>query len=129
MINHGKSIFSQSNFLLEVRRIKPIHFSVFFVDGPSVVKLRLQGKTLSAGKSHQIKCEAIGAKPQATITWWVGGKQVRKMRALPFCNYYVMICILDVSNKYSFFHGVEGLEWSLYPIVTVSFHILKTPVF
>ena len=97
MINHGKSIFPQSNLLLEVRRIKPIHFSVFFVDGPSVVKLRLQGKTLSAGKSHQIKCEAIGAKPQATITWWVGGKQVRKMRALPFCNYYVMICILDVS--------------------------------
>ena len=47
-------------------------------DGPSVVKLRLQGKTLSAGKSHQIKCEAIGAKPQATITWWVGGKQVHK---------------------------------------------------
>merc|ERR1719210_2850639 len=44
--------------------------------GPSVVKLRLQGKTLSAGKSHQIKCEAIGAKPQATITWWVGGKQI-----------------------------------------------------
>ena len=51
-------------------------------DGPSVVKLRLQGKTLSAGKSHQIKCEAIGAKPQATITWWVGGKQVLHKRSL-----------------------------------------------
>ena len=122
MINHGKSIFPQSNFLLEVRRIKPIHFSVFFVDGPSVVKLRLQGKTLSAGKSHQIKCEAIGAKPQATITWWVGGKQVRKIWALPFCNYYVMICILDVSI-------VFFMVWSVYPTVTDSFHILKTPVF
>ena len=50
---------------------------VLLVDGPSVVKLMLKRRHLSAGKSHQIKCEAIGAKPQATISWWVGGKQVR----------------------------------------------------
>ena len=49
---------------------------VLLVDGPSVVKLMLKRRHLSAGKSHQIKCEAIGAKPQATISWWVGGKQV-----------------------------------------------------
>ena len=48
----------------------------FFSDGPSVVKLMLKRRHLSAGKSHQIKCEAIGAKPQATISWWVGGKEV-----------------------------------------------------
>ena len=50
---------------------------VLFADGPSVVKLMLKRRHLSAGKSHQIKCEAIGAKPQATISWWVGGKQVK----------------------------------------------------
>ena len=36
----------------------------------------IKRRHLSAGKSHQIKCEAIGAKPQATISWWVGGKEV-----------------------------------------------------
>ena len=36
----------------------------------------LRGKSLSAGKSHEIRCEAIGAKPQASISWWVGGKEV-----------------------------------------------------
>ena len=48
-------------------------------DGPSVVKLRLKNRDLSAGKAHQIKCEAIGAKPQATISWWVAGKQVSSL--------------------------------------------------
>ena len=47
-----------------------------FSDGPSVVKLMLRSKSLSAGKSHEIRCEAIGAKPQASISWWVGGKEV-----------------------------------------------------
>ena len=41
-----------------------------------MVKLMLRGKSLSAGKSHEIRCEAIGAKPQASISWWVGGKEV-----------------------------------------------------
>ena len=41
-----------------------------------MVKLMLRGKSLSAGKSHEIRCEAIGAKPQASISWWVGGKKV-----------------------------------------------------
>ena len=36
----------------------------------------IKRRHLSAGKSHQIKCEAFGAKPQATISWWLGGKQV-----------------------------------------------------
>ena len=51
------------------------HFD-FVSDGPSVVKLMMKSKELSAGKTHEIKCEAIGAKPQATITWWVGGTEV-----------------------------------------------------
>ncbi len=46
-------------------------------DGPSLVRLMLRHKALSAGKSHQIQCEAIGARPKADITWWLAGKQVR----------------------------------------------------
>ena len=82
-------------------------FVQIIADGPSVVKLMLKRRHLSAGKSHQIKCEAIGAKPQATISWWVGGKEVRNiLETLYRVSQQVWNRLRNVWFFWDFFQGI-----------------------
>ena len=32
---------------------------------------------VSAGKVYDVRCQSVGARPAPTVTWWLGGKQVR----------------------------------------------------
>ena len=82
----------------------------------------LRGKSLSAGKSHEIRCEAIGAKPQASISWWVGGKEVnykiefrsKTLEAkLLINNQEISKCWVDLNcyfNKISL--DSNGIQWN-----------------
>nr|XP_040567358.1 hemicentin-1-like [Lepeophtheirus salmonis] len=45
--------------------------------GPLSVSLLNGREPLSAGKRYEIQCQSIGARPQPSVTWWIGSKQIR----------------------------------------------------
>jgi hypothetical protein len=55
-------------------------FSFIFAVGPTSVRILNRREPISAGKRYEAKCQAVGARPQPMVTWWIAGKQVRKER-------------------------------------------------
>ena len=51
--------------------------SFFVTVGPTQVEILNRREPLSAGKRYEVKCQSIGARPPPTVTWWLGGKQVK----------------------------------------------------
>ena len=49
--------------------------SLFSV-GPSDLRLLGVRDSLSAGQPHEVRCEAVGARPAPLITWWRGETQL-----------------------------------------------------
>ena len=51
-----------------------LHLSISV--GPSELRLLGVRDSLSAGQPHEVRCEAVGARPAPTITWWRGETQL-----------------------------------------------------
>lgn len=47
---------------------------------PLSVDILLNNQPLSADRTYDIECQAIGSKPTAKITWWMNGVQLRSFR-------------------------------------------------
>lgn len=47
---------------------------------PLTVDILLNNQPLSADRTYDIECQAIGSKPSAKITWWMNGVQLRSFR-------------------------------------------------
>lgn len=41
--------------------------------------------SFSAGKSHELTCEVVGARPPPEITWWKGHEQLTSTRETVSC--------------------------------------------
>lgn len=67
-------------------------YGIFFAVRPLSVEILFSNQPLSSDRNYQIECEAIGSRPPAKITWWMGGIELtghtQKVRA-----YYVFIYI------------------------------------
>ena len=50
----------------------------FFISAVKPLSVKILGsrEPLSAGKEYELVCQSIGARPPATITWWLGGEQL-----------------------------------------------------
>lgn len=57
--------------------------------------VRLQGgkRPLVAGQSTELTCQAVGARPKPTISWWKGGTRLKTVREtvsmICFKSYYI----------------------------------------
>lgn len=71
-------------------------YGFFFAVRPLSVEILFNNQPLSSDRNYQIECEAVGSRPPAKITWWMGGIELtghtQKVRA-----YYVFI--YDTNNK------------------------------
>lgn len=47
---------------------------------PLSVDILLNNQPLSADRTYDIECQAIGSKPSAKITWWMNGVQLRNFK-------------------------------------------------
>lgn len=46
---------------------------------PVDVQILNKEKQISADKKYEVECKATGSRPEATITWWKGSRQVHKL--------------------------------------------------
>ncbi|KAG4077787.1 hypothetical protein HA402_011216 [Bradysia odoriphaga] len=46
---------------------------------PQAVHILIKEKFVSADKSYDVECHSSGSKPPAILTWWKGGKQLKKL--------------------------------------------------
>lgn len=53
---------------------------------PLSVDILLNNQPLSADRTYDIECQAIGSKPTAKITWWMNGAQLRSFREKVKCS-------------------------------------------
>lgn len=53
---------------------------------PLSVDILLNNQPLSADRTYDIECQAIGSKPTAKITWWMNGVQLRSFREKVKCS-------------------------------------------
>ena len=44
--------------------------------GPSSLRLLGVEQSLSAGQPHEVRCEAVGARPPPLISWWRSGEKI-----------------------------------------------------
>jgi len=51
--------------------------------GPTSVRLLGVKQSLSAGQAHEVRCEALGARPIPKITWWKGETKLTKGHSKP----------------------------------------------
>lgn len=49
---------------------------IFFLVRPLSVELLFGVQPLSADRKYEIQCQAIGSRPPAKITWWMGGLEL-----------------------------------------------------
>ena len=54
----------------------PLYESPSVSVGPSDLRLLGVRDSLSAGQPHEVRCEAVGARPAPLITWWRGETQL-----------------------------------------------------
>lgn len=62
---------------------------------PLSVDILLNNQPLSADRTYDIECQAIGSKPSAKITWWMNGVQLRNFRekvCQSKCRHYFDAC-------------------------------------
>lgn len=52
---------------------------IMFTVKPVAVNILNKEKQISADKKYEVECKAVGSRPEATITWWKGSRQVHKM--------------------------------------------------
>lgn len=46
---------------------------------PIAVHLVSKERFVSAEKPVDVECKSTGARPEAQITWWMGGKQIQRL--------------------------------------------------
>ncbi len=46
---------------------------------PVAVHITTQEKFVSADKRYDVECKSSGSRPAATITWWKGSRQVKRI--------------------------------------------------
>ncbi|KAJ6600714.1 Synaptogenesis protein syg-2, partial [Pseudolycoriella hygida] len=46
---------------------------------PTAVHILSKKKFVSANKSYSVECQSSGSKPPATLTWWKGSKQIKRL--------------------------------------------------
>ena len=49
----------------------------FLAVGPLDVKMIGRKDPVSAGRTYEFRCQAVGARPPPTVTWWRGSAQLR----------------------------------------------------
>ena len=122
MINHGKSIFPQNQFFIRGKKNQTNSLFCIFCRWSFSGKTSAPGKNFISGKipSNQVRghwCQTTSH--YYMVGWWKTGKENEGSTLLQLlCNDLYFGC------KHSIFHGVEWLEWSVYPIVTLLFIFL-----
>lgn len=65
---------------------------------PLSVDILLNNQPLSADRTYDIECQAIGSKPSAKITWWMNGVQLRSFRekvmSIKISNFYYLFILI-----------------------------------
>lgn len=54
--------------------------TIFFAVKPLKVEILGKDQILSAGKMYDVKCQSIGSKPAAILTWWKSSKQLKGLK-------------------------------------------------
>ena len=60
--------------------------NISFSVGPAAVRLLGVKQSLSAGQPHEVVCEAVGARPAPTLSWWRGEQKIIKAISKPQVN-------------------------------------------
>lgn len=46
---------------------------------PVAVHIITKEKFVIAGKPYEVECKSSGSRPEGVITWWKGGRQIKRM--------------------------------------------------
>ncbi|XP_076310293.1 protein turtle-like [Tachypleus tridentatus] len=67
---------------------------------PIAVQVLDKDRPLSAEKSTQLRCQAVGSRPPAKISWWKGSQQLKSTRTLtspdPTANGNISVSVLTI---------------------------------
>lgn len=63
---------------------------MFVAVKPLGVEILSREQPLSVGRKSELWCKTMGARPPATITWWLGGK---RLEAITKDSVSVPICV------------------------------------
>lgn len=71
----------------------------FFTVRPLSVEILFNNQPLSSDRNYQIECEAVGSRPPAKITWWMGGIELtghtQKVRAYIMFSFMIQIRLIS----------------------------------
>lgn len=77
---------------------------IVFIVKPIAVHITTREKFVSAEKRYDVECKSSGSRPEASLTWWKGSRQIKRM-AKNVCSASSLTTkktFLLISNFYSF---------------------------
>mgnify|MGYP003449257047 CR=1 FL=1 len=77
---------------------------IVFIVKPIAVHITTREKFVSAEKRYDVECKSSGSRPEASLTWWKGSRQIKRM-AKNVCSSYSFTSknlLFLISNFYSF---------------------------
>jgi len=69
---------------------------------PLLVEISFNNQPMSADRKYEIECQAIGSRPPAKITWWMGNLELHgHSQKVYFYKVYYIIIITHIFPKVS----------------------------